>query len=200
MKIKKIPKQYQTPDPLGESQKASQGLPSKAVGRGLLSSQLDPKKVSLNFGRRHLNLQQKGQNHLSSRVCTTAFLAMACFGIFFFRCTTATPQNVPSASSTKIVSESPDFPLIVEAIRKAENSKKYPYGIRSMRCTTTKSCREIAHQTVKNNYKRWVKAGKPCDFLSFLQRRYAPLNVKNDPRGTNRFWLKNVRFFLGGSL
>ncbi len=86
---------------------------------------------------------------------------------------------------------------IVNAIYKAENSTKYPYGIVSI---DTKGdevyARKICLNTVRNQRVRHSKHDCEFSYLECLSRRYAPLNAKNDPSGLNRHWLKNVRFFL----
>lgn len=88
----------------------------------------------------------------------------------------------------------PYFEQVVEAIYKAEGGKKAkkPYGILSVKCTDKADCRQVCMNTVRNNWHRWDKAGRKEPYLSFLARRYAPLNVANDPTGLNRNWLRNV--------
>src|SRR3990167_7113488 len=85
---------------------------------------------------------------------------------------------------------------IVNAIYKAEGGAKtkYPYGIKSVRCTTEASCRKVTVNTVRNNFKRWEKAGNPGLFLHFLADRYCPPSV--DPIG-NRNWKVNVTKLAG---
>lgn len=92
---------------------------------------------------------------------------------------------------------------IVEAIFHAEggNKAQYPYGIRSVPCETKEKCKKICENTVKNNRVRYSKSkhkkewqGK--DFVAFLASRYAPEKAENDPQCKNKFWEKNVRFFL----
>lgn len=82
---------------------------------------------------------------------------------------------------------------VVEAIGKAENSTKYPYGIKSI---DTKGdieyAKRICRNSVVNNYKRWVKAGKQGDFLEFMSRRYCPINAHK----LNKNWVGNVKFWL----
>ncbi len=46
--------------------------------------------------------------------------------------------------------------------------------------------------TVQKTYDRWVKAGKPGDFIPFLGKRYCPVGADNDPNGLNKHWVKNV--------
>lgn len=86
---------------------------------------------------------------------------------------------------------------IVEAIGKAENSVKYPYGIKSI---DTKSnaeyARKICFNSVRNGRARWIKAGKPCDLITFISKRYCPINATDDPIGLNKNWISNVKFYL----
>ena len=85
---------------------------------------------------------------------------------------------------------------IVNAIRKAEGNPNY--GIVSVKCSTSAECRKICFNTVKNNRKRFADYGHKnhADFISFLASRYCPIGAENDPKGLNRHWEKNVRFFL----
>jgi hypothetical protein len=88
---------------------------------------------------------------------------------------------------------------IVKAIYKAEGGQKakYPYGIRSIKCEGEKACRKICLNTVRNNRVRFARTkGAPQEFISFLGHRYCPVGASNDPKGLNKNWQKNVRFFL----
>lgn len=78
---------------------------------------------------------------------------------------------------------------IVNAIGKAENSIKYPYGIKSIKCNTPQECRQICLNSVRNAKKRWARAGKPEDFITFMGRRYSP-------PATNPNWVRLVKYFL----
>ena len=81
---------------------------------------------------------------------------------------------------------------LVESIGKAENSVKYPYGIKSINTHGDKAlARKICRNSVVNNLKRWDGKG---DFIEFMSRRYCPINAPDD-NGTNRFWVKNVKYF-----
>ena len=153
--------------------------------------------VSLNYGRRHLNLYRPQTR--SSKAWLLVLLAILFFFTLSTQFSTATLTAPVNTSSNQSAIESPDFQKIVEAIRKAENSKKYPYGIRSVRCTSDTSCRQQSERTVRNTYQRWLNAGRPGYFLSFLAARYAPIGAENDPKNLNAHWLKNVRFFAGGA-
>jgi hypothetical protein len=86
---------------------------------------------------------------------------------------------------------------IVNAIYKAEGGAKatYAYGIRSVKYSTVAEARRICFNTVRNNRKRFAKQSKYTDFLEFLASRYCPVGCDND-RGTNKYWVKNVRYFL----
>jgi len=87
---------------------------------------------------------------------------------------------------------------IADAIYWAENSKKYPYGIKSVSCDTVAECRRICLNTIRNNIKRYNDYGyKEYDsYLEFLSSRYAPIGASNDPNNLNRNWIKNVLFYL----
>ncbi len=80
------------------------------------------------------------------------------------------------------------------AIRHAEGNANY--GILSVQCTPGDDCRRICANTVRNNYKRWIKAGRPGTYLDFLGNRYCPVGAINDPHGLNKNWVKNVKYWL----
>lgn len=89
---------------------------------------------------------------------------------------------------------------IVNAIYKIENSKKYPYGIKSIPIKGNSQeereryARRICENTVRNNWIRWQKQNKPGHFLDFLANRYCP--VTSDPQG-NVNWKKNIKKIVG---
>jgi hypothetical protein len=86
---------------------------------------------------------------------------------------------------------------IVRAIYKAEGGAKatYLYGIRSVKYGSAQEAYRICLNTVRNNRRRWQRDGAKGDYLTYLSKKYCPIGCEND-RGTNRYWLKNVRFFL----
>lgn len=90
------------------------------------------------------------------------------------------------------------FNKIVDAIYIAEGGSKtkHPYGILSVKVKNAKEARKVCFNTVRNNHRRWIKAGRPGDFIDFLQKRYCPVGAENDPSGLNIHWQKNVRFYL----
>lgn len=91
---------------------------------------------------------------------------------------------------------------IVDAIKKVENSEKYPYGIKSIKIKGDTQeereayARKICRNTVVNNYERWQKAGKTNNYISFLGSRYAPVGAPDDPRNLNSNWVKNLKSLL----
>ena len=86
---------------------------------------------------------------------------------------------------------------LADAIFLAEGGYKatYLYGIRSVKYENEEEARRICINSIKNNIKRWEKAGRPEDFITFMSRRYAPIGAKNDPNNLNKNWVKNVRYF-----
>jgi len=83
---------------------------------------------------------------------------------------------------------------LCNAIFKAEGGYKatYLYGIKSVKYKDEKEARRICLNSIRNNIKRWEKAGKPEDFITFMGRRYCPpINPKNSN------WVRNVKYFYG---
>lgn len=107
-------------------------------------------------------------------------------------------EPAPMTRSELSAHMAPYWGQIVGAIYRAEGGPRArkPFGILSVPCSGYEECREICYNTVRNNYFRWIRAGRPGDYLEFLARRYAPVGAANDPSGLNRHWLKNVRHFL----
>ena len=80
---------------------------------------------------------------------------------------------------------------IANAIYKAENSKAHPYGILTHYKHTTP--RQACINTIEHARRDWNGKG---DFIEFLGNRYCPIGAKNDPKGLNKNWVKNVKYFL----
>ncbi len=81
-----------------------------------------------------------------------------------------------------------------DAIKRVENSTKYPYGIKSIDTKgNAAKARRICINTVKNNYIRWQNAGNQGEYVDFLANVYCPISA--DPVG-NKNWKKNIRAFL----
>ena len=84
---------------------------------------------------------------------------------------------------------------LILAIREAEKGRKgFEFGVIAVKDTDLKTQCEYACATVKKNFERFRESGEK-DFIAFLGRRYAPLNVPNDPHNLNRHWVSNVRWF-----
>jgi len=81
---------------------------------------------------------------------------------------------------------------IADAIYLAEGGSKtnHPYGILAKYKTTTP--RQACINTIRHAKRDWSGEG---DFISFLGSRYCPVGCDND-NGTNKFWVKNVKYFL----
>lgn len=86
-----------------------------------------------------------------------------------------------------------DFQRLAEAIRRAENSKAHPYGILARYKHTTP--RQACLNTISSAYRRYLRDDLGLDFISFLQRTYAPLNDPRDTTGLNSNWTTNVTYF-----
>ena len=97
-----------------------------------------------------------------------------------------------------------DLFYILLAIRKAENGgDRRQFGIIHPRCDKQMDLRPRdtldiqagwSAATVVKNHQRWIKAGKPKDFIGFLASRYCPVGCDTD-NGTNKYWIKNVRYW-----
>jgi hypothetical protein len=83
--------------------------------------------------------------------------------------------------------------VLADAIYKAEGGSKtkYPYGIMAKYKHT--SPRKACINTINHAKRDWNGKG---DFIKFLSKRYCPIGAKNDPRGLNRNWVKNVKNYL----
>lgn len=102
---------------------------------------------------------------------------------FILCCAIFAAAFIPTASAEIKV------PELVDAIYRAEGGAraKKPFGI-SVPCEGYTACRKICTNTVKNNYKRWVRAGRPGKFLDFLGAKYAPVSAHK----LNKNWVHNV--------
>lgn len=88
---------------------------------------------------------------------------------------------------------------IADAIFKAEGENAtYLYGIRSVKYQDEEEARQICLNTIRNNRRRYKDYGHKefSTYLEFLAARYCPVGAKNDPKGLNKNWLKNVKYFL----
>ena len=97
--------------------------------------------------------------------------------------------------SLSVCASSFDIPnnKIADAIRLAENSKKFPYGIKSIDTHGDEVyARKICLNTIRNNKKRFLKQTKYTDFIEFLGSRFCPPSAHS----LNKNWVSNVRYFL----
>lgn len=95
-------------------------------------------------------------------------------------------------STSGVYAEDINIEKLADAIYRAEGGENtnYPYGILQKYEHTTP--RQACINTIRHGLKDWDGEG---DFISFLGSRYAPLGVENDPRGLNKFWIGNVKFY-----
>jgi len=83
---------------------------------------------------------------------------------------------------------------IVNAVFLAEGGYKaqYLYGIRSIPYKDEAQARRICFNSVRNGRRRWLKAGRPYDLITFIGLRYCPPKAHR----LNSNWVKNVKHFL----
>lgn len=81
---------------------------------------------------------------------------------------------------------------IADAIYRVEGGAKarVPYGILSVKVKDEAEARRVCINTVVNNHRRWVKAGRHGSYYDWLADRYCPSSV--DPIG-NRNWKNNIK-------
>ena len=111
-----------------------------------------------------------------------------------------TPQKVKqiwlmdAVIAKRPIYESYTIDNIADAIGRAEHSTRHPYGIMYKYHDT--SPRQACYNTIDHCHRTWTTYGAHGDFLVYLAESYAPIGAANDPRGLNKNWLKNVRWFL----
>ena len=81
---------------------------------------------------------------------------------------------------------------LADSIYLAEGGARtaHPYGILAKYKHTNP--RQACINTINHALRDWNGKG---DFISFLQKRYAPIGASNDPRNLNSNWYKNVSKF-----
>ena len=94
-------------------------------------------------------------------------------------------------AATVVSAQQINVERMADAIYRAEGGDKarVPYGVLSVKVKDKADARRITITSIKNNIKRWDKAGKPGTFIDFMANRWCP--VASDPVG-NRNWKKNV--------
>lgn len=85
-----------------------------------------------------------------------------------------------------------DAERMADCIYQAEGRAKtrHPYGVLSVRTANHAEARQVCIRSIKNNWTRWQKAGRPGDFVAFMAARWVPASV--DPVG-HRNWIANMR-------
>lgn len=113
---------------------------------------------------------------VSSRSCAGAFL----FLVLFAGCG-PTPALAFDLQEERFAN----------AIWNAEGGSKahVPYGVETVDVGKDAAyARKICLNSIRNNRARWVLAGRPGDFISFMSKRWCPLN--------SVVWARNVRYFM----
>lgn len=80
-------------------------------------------------------------------------------------------------------------PQISQAVKVAENNPRN-HGVLSVK---TDNPSKVLNDSVYSNFVRWDQAGRPGKFVDFMQQRWAPIGVANDPNNLNKNWAPNVR-------
>lgn len=94
-------------------------------------------------------------------------------------------------------SEIVNVELLVDAIKRAENSQKHPYGILKPYCRAGDpdgQCRKGCWQTVR----KWLpklEHDSVDEFIDKFGDIFCPVGASNDPKGVNKNWKKNVKYF-----
>jgi hypothetical protein len=133
--------------------------------------------------QRNESYQQYVERHLSSLVfCAWMVLGSIIVAGIIVLVVLAFPQRAHAEENWT------DEEIVV-AIGKAENSRKFPYVIKSIKCQGEIECRKICLNSVRNAKKRWIKASNPEDFIVFMGRRYSPPAI-------NPNWVKLVKLIL----
>lgn len=95
----------------------------------------------------------------------------------------------------------PDYERLVNSIFPSEGigaNAPHGYGIKSVKVSGRDEARQVALNTVRNNFKRWQDAGgkwkdgKPVTYFEYLAKKFVPPEV--DPTG-HKNWLINVPHF-----
>lgn len=106
--------------------------------------------------------------------------------------------------SANLFASSIDVDRLADAIKRAENSPRHPYGILTAYCLPGDKdgrCRKGCIQTIIKRLKEYrTKVDHEekiilDNFIVFLSKSYAPVGSKNDPTGLNKNWIKNVKYF-----
>lgn len=83
-------------------------------------------------------------------------------------------------------------PQISSAVKIAEGNPRN-HGVLSVPTANEGQASKVLSNSVYNNFVRWNQAGRPGKFVDFMQQRWAPVGVSNDPKNLNKNWAGNVR-------
>lgn len=86
-------------------------------------------------------------------------------------------------------------PQIAQAVKGAENNGRN-HGVLSVHTSNESDASKVLNNSIYNSFVRWHEAGRPGKFIDFMQQRWAPQGVANDPHNLNQNWAPNVRKFL----
>lgn len=83
-------------------------------------------------------------------------------------------------------------PQISGAVKVAEGNPRN-HGVLSVPTNNSADASRVLDNSVYNNFVRWDQSGRPGKFIDFIQQRWAPIGVSNDPHNLNKNWSGNVR-------
>jgi hypothetical protein len=83
-------------------------------------------------------------------------------------------------------------PQIRKAVKTAEGNSRN-HGVLSVPTKDSAEASRVLDNSIYNNLVRWHQAGRPGKFVDFMQKRWAPIGAKNDPKNLNKNWAPNVR-------
>lgn len=111
-------------------------------------------------------------------------------------CQTSDEMDIIRAAAQRNNCKGEDF-IILLAIRKAENGPPgREFGIMTDGVNNLDKQAGWCAATIVKNRKRWIDSGQKQEFIDFLGDRYAPINCENDPKGLNKNWKKNVKYWV----
>lgn len=83
-------------------------------------------------------------------------------------------------------------PQLAKAVKLAEGNPRN-HGVLSVPTHNEGQASKVLDDSIYNNLVRWHQAGRPGKFVDFMQNRWAPVGVTNDPHNLNKNWAPNVR-------
>lgn len=83
-------------------------------------------------------------------------------------------------------------PQMTDAVKVAEGNPRN-HGVLSVHTAGSGDASRVLQNSVYNNFVRWDQDGRPGKFIDYMQQRWAPIGVANDPKNLNVNWAGNVR-------